>query len=646
MPRQLRHNRLQPPPDLHLGLIYGDEFDDGQFFADQEEALYADSHSSSGSDSDSDNDDEEEEEEEDDGDGEVEIIGSSSSIADRVREEKEEEERMRRASEATAASGKGKENESEGDWDREGVEGLFCSICMEAWSNEGAHNPSCLPCGHMYGMSCIKKWLRKQKSSGKCPQCNKKCTLKDVRRIYGSRVVVIDEQSNKRIRFLEAKCDAFEKKEAEWKNKEVEWRKREAEWHRKEAEWLTRETGLCRQLDQLKEEARNMELVLADGETKSPRKTARGRDLQDWPDSALALGSSCESVSCGFLLQEELHVDGARLFDVNTSMKLVVIAQRQSGTGVTDTITKMSLVYPRCQERISLPSALKAVKDLHFSDNGKLVLTAMLGKKLAILCTESNNMVLSYELPAAAWSCSWDLYRPYNAYAGLQNGTLLAFDTRQTGKPLESRKGLTCNPIHTIYPLRDAIPSSNAYAILTASAVGLCQWNMGAAQEWPYLIPESENQGVCISLAYAPMTDDIVSSYRPKVEAPHGTSVTQPSQTLSPSMESGVPGTHVAIRRVGNRFVKSGSTYGTVPSIRLPKSVIFDTEDQHPLFASGDEATSSLFVQDLRSLEVCQRLHCRHPVHGLKSSRSMGMDLLSCLSGDHLQIFSQLHYCG
>ncbi|GAB2216770.1 hypothetical protein Droror1_Dr00024549 [Drosera rotundifolia] len=45
-----------------------------------------------------------------------------------------------------------------------------------------------------------------------CPQCKKKCTLKDVRRMYGSRVVVIDEQSNKRIRFLEAKCDAFEKK--------------------------------------------------------------------------------------------------------------------------------------------------------------------------------------------------------------------------------------------------------------------------------------------------------------------------------------------------------------------------------------------------------------------------------------------------
>ncbi|GAB2225713.1 hypothetical protein Droror1_Dr00006517 [Drosera rotundifolia] len=81
-----------------------------------------------------------------------------------------------------------------------------------AGDSEGVDGCSCLPCGHMYGMSCIKKWLRKQKSSGKCPQCEKKCTLKDIRRMYGSRVVVIDEQSNKRICFLEAKCDAFEKK--------------------------------------------------------------------------------------------------------------------------------------------------------------------------------------------------------------------------------------------------------------------------------------------------------------------------------------------------------------------------------------------------------------------------------------------------
>ncbi|PWA39274.1 E3 ubiquitin-protein ligase RFWD3 [Artemisia annua] len=39
----------------------------------------------------------------------------------------------------------------------------------------------CLPCGHMYGFSCIETWLKTRPSgSGKCPQCSTACTLKDV----------------------------------------------------------------------------------------------------------------------------------------------------------------------------------------------------------------------------------------------------------------------------------------------------------------------------------------------------------------------------------------------------------------------------------------------------------------------------------
>ncbi|PWA36777.1 RNA polymerase II largest subunit [Artemisia annua] len=63
----------------------------------------------------------------------------------------------------------------------EGRNNAGCSICFEDCTSDGNHQICCLPCGHAYGLSCIKKWLQ---GSRKCPLCNRSCTLKDVRVIY------------------------------------------------------------------------------------------------------------------------------------------------------------------------------------------------------------------------------------------------------------------------------------------------------------------------------------------------------------------------------------------------------------------------------------------------------------------------------
>jgi hypothetical protein len=44
-----------------------------------------------------------------------------------------------------------------------------CTICLEPWSSSGPHRAACLACGHLFGQSCILKWLQQ---SAKCPQCN------------------------------------------------------------------------------------------------------------------------------------------------------------------------------------------------------------------------------------------------------------------------------------------------------------------------------------------------------------------------------------------------------------------------------------------------------------------------------------------
>ncbi|XBH59246.1 hypothetical protein VPH35_080537 [Triticum aestivum] len=49
-----------------------------------------------------------------------------------------------------------------------------CSICMEPWTSTGEHHICCIPCGHVYGWSCLIRWVKYQlcgNESVKCPQC-------------------------------------------------------------------------------------------------------------------------------------------------------------------------------------------------------------------------------------------------------------------------------------------------------------------------------------------------------------------------------------------------------------------------------------------------------------------------------------------
>ncbi|XP_024025125.1 E3 ubiquitin-protein ligase RFWD3 isoform X2 [Morus notabilis] len=158
------------------------------------------------------NEDDEEEEDEDDEDEEYmsedDLIDELDSEEDAEEdEEDEEEEEGEGEGEACFLGDEGSEGNQ---WSASEIDGLFCPICMEPWTNDGDHHICCLSCGHIFGISCIQKWLKKCQNQGKCPQCNRRCKLKDVRKLFAARVVAIDEEAQKRIQSLENKCASLE----------------------------------------------------------------------------------------------------------------------------------------------------------------------------------------------------------------------------------------------------------------------------------------------------------------------------------------------------------------------------------------------------------------------------------------------------
>ena len=59
-----------------------------------------------------------------------------------------------------------------------------CMICMEEWTIGSEHRLCCLKCGHLFGRSCIERWIKEKGAHAKCPSCNKPAKKVDLRDIW------------------------------------------------------------------------------------------------------------------------------------------------------------------------------------------------------------------------------------------------------------------------------------------------------------------------------------------------------------------------------------------------------------------------------------------------------------------------------
>ena len=63
-----------------------------------------------------------------------------------------------------------------------------CPICLSAWTCVGTHKICTLPCGHLYGRSCIQRWLTTHRQ---CPQCKRSCRPNQIIQIYAQHALPV-----------------------------------------------------------------------------------------------------------------------------------------------------------------------------------------------------------------------------------------------------------------------------------------------------------------------------------------------------------------------------------------------------------------------------------------------------------------------
>lgn len=506
------------------------------------------------------------------------------------------------------------EEEAGGDEEAEGPSLPSCPVCMSAWAADGEHRVSCIPCGHVYGRSCLERWLVQcGKKTATCPQCGKIFRQKHIINLYVPEIVVPNNDLEKQVLSLRDKNESLENQQRKL-------------------------------VEEIKEYKRQISLQqnLINNSSSKRQKVAgqlsNGATMAESLASLRADGGS--SGPCKFIPQNEFFLDGARVMGIDASSQIILASGRAAGDSVEHVLTKISMIS-RQQTKVHLPPNTKALKDICIIPGG-LAVFASLGKKLSLFSMTTNNFVHQYDLPAPGWSCSGLQNDPNHIYAGLQNGMLLVFDTRQTKAPLHSLTGLSTHPVHTIHAVVDC---SGSTKVISASSIGPCIWDVDGSENRPNLLTGTENQGVCISLACAPPSSDlIVATFRPKVELSGDGTSSQVAISQSPTLSrSGKLGCHALIRRTSNTtFVKDQSCYGNVSELRMSKSAIIPCSgnSQH-LFAYGDEVLRGVRTWQLPSFQgFTDLMPHRSPILDLRFAQSSaGEKYLGCLSEEKLQVF-------
>uniref|UniRef100_A0A0E0BDC2 RING-type E3 ubiquitin transferase n=1 Tax=Oryza glumipatula TaxID=40148 RepID=A0A0E0BDC2_9ORYZ len=491
-----------------------------------------------------------------------------------------------------------------------------CPICMNAWTADGAHRVSCIPCGHVYGRSCLERWLLQcRKKPATCPQCGRRFKLNNIINLYAPEISVPNNDLEKQVLSLREKNESLEKQNQE----------------------------LVQEINEHKRQIILQQNFINESSLKRKKMADQSSHGTTDADSVASLtADDGHSSPCSFVLQNEFFLDGARVMGIDASSQIILTSGRAPGIGAEHVLTKLSMSRQGLQ-KIHLPSDTKAIRDICILPGGHVVF-ASLGKKLSLLSMTTDSVVLHYDLPAPGWSCSGDQNSPNHIYAGLQNGMLLTFDIRQTVAPLHSMMGLSTHPVHTIHSVVDG---GGSRKVISASSIGPCIWDVDGSRNRPDLLNGMENHGVCISLACNPPSSDLlVASFRPKVElSDDGTSQAGKSQSPTPSA-SGKLGCHALIRRTSNTsFARDQICRGNVSGLRMSKSAIIPCtgrSNQQHLFAYGDESLRGVRTWRLPSLQTFADLRPhRQPILDLRfaESSSTGERYLGCLSEDRLQVF-------
>lgn len=453
-------------------------------------------------------------------------------------------------------------------------EGTTCTICFEAWTASGTHRLAALKCGHLYGLSCIEKWVQGLRS--KCPQCNAPAKRIDIRPIFAQKLMALDTTQ------LDHLVSELNVEREKRKRSEID-----AELMRQKYKLLLND------YEKVKSEYANIKRMRLESPMTSHGDFSAGSSFsQRSPgrftlDRAIDLGlnTSCRSLAVSGLLN------------------LLVASQSKSGLFSGYGLRKVSLFDLKSSELILIHKG--EIKDIAFHQRDALVLSASNDKTVKLTTTLSNSVVQTYHQPVEAWSCAWDKDDTNCFYAGLRNGLVVKYDMRVTSEPV--CKLPSTNRYEPVVAMQHIPKGPSCAEDRCPSGLLVSQFQMCSFFEKQtdtnFKVHPLHMEGNCVSISYEQNTRHLLMSCRPSARTPYMTHSI--CNLLFPMAEEGSCSFNVV------HVFNGGPT-----QVQLSRSCIcLDPDDAANFWAvAGDESFKQVMVWDASSGKRIHQLPVTNPV--------------------------------
>eukprot|EP00477_Mikrocytos_mackini_P001080 GAHX01001161.1.p1 GENE.GAHX01001161.1~~GAHX01001161.1.p1 ORF type:complete len:587 (-),score=116.17 GAHX01001161.1:47-1807(-) len=309
-----------------------------------------------------------------------------------------------------------------------------CMICFEPLSNYGVHQICSLPCGHIYGISCITQWLDTKQ---KCPHCGRRQPSASVIPLFINSTVVVDNSRD--IEWIKKlKKSERERKKALKRSREFEQRLSELE--RRYRTMNNRYSLLC-----------NTGVQLVNNNDTSPETIELFQDIENH----IKLKCMKKFNEAKFIKIKD---------NTNTSIDSSSFCSEYLVGHSKSYLSIYTLGRNDEQDEIKIlgQQTEKLVKDACFFRTNNLVLSVGFGKTCQITNYMNNSAVADVKTTQPIWSCAVDRNNDCMFYCGYGNGKLEQFDTRYLEGPVSMYTFNDNRPIHSM-----SMSSSNHLLVTT-----------------------------------------------------------------------------------------------------------------------------------------------------------------------------------
>ena len=445
------------------------------------------------------------------------------------------------------------------------VDSQCCSVCYEPWTTTGIHRLVSLKCGHLFGESCIDKWLRQTANSSdrKCPQCKRIASFKDIRPIYATNLTAVDNSE------LESVIKQVESEKVKF----IRARKSEANM------------ALKYQLS--KAECERLKVQILELEMKLQNQGCVDSDSNDCLETVTYKKDCNLEMSVSKIKEMSIAASGGcRILEINPTLGMLLVSRPSTslyrGYGLVKISTRDLKEYQ------FVPVHSNVIRDVKFCPNKEdILLTVSIDKTAKLTSISSNSNVSNYVLPRQPWACCWDSDDANYFYTALNNGSIEQFDIRQTNSCVSSLSVGVMKPITCI----SSVPASGLGGILVATVGGCYFLEKNDVNHFtPSLLQELT--GNCTSVTYDSENAKFLASFRPTLTMPMTRHAVCEISRSDPSVSQNEDSSHLLTQL--HQFT------GGPSQTTLSRSHLFTpfSKPSHLSVAFGDESTKSLIICD------------------------------------------------